>query len=181
MGFRLVPRNCLRTEGLVMKLSIAAASSLAILGSVAAFAADTSPARQALPLRDVVPYLEAHYRGEVIAIALDASGDKAAHYHVDMRYPETGTAKLDVDAATLQIVARSQPLAEDGWTSLAGAAAFATTYVRGQVVAAELDAVDGAMPHYDIDVRLETGDIARLKVDPKTRQLGWRTPPVVAD
>lgn len=48
------------------------------------------------------------------------------------------------------------------------------------MLAAELDAVDGASPHYDVDVRLPGGQIARLKVD-ASGQLGWRTPPVIAD
>jgi hypothetical protein len=49
------------------------------------------------------------------------------------------------------------------------------------VIAAELDAIDDRTPHYDIDVRLPGGEIARLKIDLQTRQLGWRTPPIMAD
>lgn len=163
-----------------MKLSTLA-MTLSVMWSAGAFAADASPAARPLSLRDAVSYMESRYQGEVVAIALDASGDKAAHYHVDMRYPDAGTAKLDVHAATLEISGRDQAHSQDGWTSLAGAAALAATHVRGQVIAAELDSIDGGSPHYDIDVRLPGGEIARLKIDPQTRQFGWRTPPIIAD
>ena len=163
-----------------MKLSTFA-MTLTVMWSAGAFAADVSPTTRPAPLWDLVPYLESHYQGEVVAIALDASGDKAAHFHVDMRYPDAGMAKLDVDATTLEISGRDQPRPGDGWTSLPGAAALAATQLRGQVLAAELNAVDGGSPHYDIDVRLPGGEIARLKIDAKTQQLGWRTPPVVAN
>jgi uncharacterized membrane protein YkoI len=126
--------------------------------------------------------MEQRYGGQVVGITLDEGGDKAAHYHVDLRYPVAGTAKLDVDAATLAIDGRLQPLPDEQWTmSLAGAAAYAVTHLGGQVLAGELDAVEGASPHYDIDVRLVNGAIARVKVDPRATQIAWRTPPVVAE
>ena len=152
---------------------------LSMMGSAAAFAAD-APANP-LALRQVATYMEARYQGKVVAITIDNSGDKAAHYHVDLFYPEAGLAKLDVDASTLEISARTQPLQATAWSPLHVAAASAAAGLGGQVIAATLDSVDGADSHYDIDVRLPTGDIARLKVDPVTRQFGWRTPPVVAD
>lgn len=163
-----------------MKLSALAMTLPAIL-SAGAIAADSEGRTRNLSLREVVPYLEARYGGEVVAVALDASGDKPAHYHVAIRYPDAGTAKLDVDAATLEISGRNQPAAANGWMSLANAAAYASTQLDGQVVAAELDALDAGSAHYDVDVRLAGGDIARLKIDAATRQLGWRTPPIVAD
>ena len=164
-----------------MKLS-ALAMTLTALWSAGALAAGPSVEyRGNVSVREMVPYLESHYGGEVVAIALDASGDKAAHYHVDMFYPGAGTAKLDVDAATLEISGRGRPLAADGLTSLAGAAAFAATHVEGEVIAAEVDAIDGGAAHYDIDLRLSSGEIARLKVDSRTREIGWRKPPIVAD
>jgi uncharacterized membrane protein YkoI len=163
-----------------MKLAVLAAA-LATIWSAGALAADAPPATQLVSMRNIVPYLESRYQGEVVAIAFDDSGDKPAHYHVDLRYAETGISKIDVDARTLRIAARVQPEPQDGWTSLAGATALAATLLRGQVTAAELDSIEGDAPHYDVDVRLASGDIARLKVDPKTQQIGWRTPPVVAD
>jgi uncharacterized membrane protein YkoI len=163
-----------------MKVSMLA-TTFALLWSTGAFAANPSAAERPVPLREVVAHLESRNQGEVVAIALDAGGDKAAHYHADLPYPGAGTAKLDVDAATLEISAREQPYAENGWTSLAGAAAYAAIHLNGQVVAAAIDAVDGGSAHYDIDVRLADGEIARLKVDPRTRSLGWRTPPVITD
>jgi uncharacterized membrane protein YkoI len=142
----------------------------------------TAHAAGTLPLRQIVPYLEARYEGEVVFVALDDAGDKPAHYHVDLRYPVAGIAKLDVDAATLDIAARVQPRPDTRWTtSLAGASAYAATQLGGQVLGAELDAADGDAAHYDVDVRLPHGDIARLKVDPRTRELAWRSPPVVRE
>ena len=163
-----------------MRSSVLAAT-LAMVWSAGALAADASLAARPVPVRDLVPYLESRYQGEVVAIALDAGGDKAAHYHVDLQYAGPAIAKIDVDATTLDIAARVHPLSEEGWTSLAGATALAATLLRGEVVAAQFDSIDGRVPHYDVDVRLTGGEIARLTVDPKTRQLGWRTPPIVTD
>jgi len=168
------------SKGTIMKLRTLAVSLTAVW-SAGALAAGGWPANDAVPLRDVASRMESRYAGDVIAIALDASGDKRAHYHVDLYYPAAGIAKLDVDAATLDIASREQPLPVEGWTSLAGAAALAATQVRGQVISAELDSVQGEAPHYDVDVRVEGDRVARLKVDPLTRQLSWRTPPVVAE
>jgi uncharacterized membrane protein YkoI len=160
-----------------MKLSMLA-TACAVMWSAGAVAANV-PSAGALTLRQMVAHMESQYQGEVVAIALDAGGDKAAHYHVDMRYPTAGMAKLDVDATTLEIASRVQPLSEVGWTSLPGATALAATQLRGQVIAAELDSIDGTTAHYDVDVRLPGGELARLKVDAKTQQLGWRTPPIM--
>jgi len=157
------------------------ATTLATIWSVGALAADASPASRLVPMRDLVPYLESRYQGEVVAVALDTGREEPAHYHVDMRYPESGIVKIDVDARTLGIAARVQPPSEHGWISLPGATALVSTLLDGQATAAELDSTDGAAPHYDVDVRLASGDIARLTVDAKTQQLGWRTPPIVKD
>lgn len=156
-----------------------AALSLAVLWSAGALAA-SSPER-IVPLREVIAQMEARYQGEVVAARLDDSGDKPLHYHVDVRYPEAGVAKLDVDAYMLAISAREQARPGERWTtSLAGAAAYAATLLQGQVLAAELDAIDGEPAHYDVDVRLANNAIARVKVDPVTRSLAWRANPVVA-
>jgi len=53
--------------------------------------------------------------------------------------------------------------------------------VPGQLLVAEFDAASGASAHYDIDVRLPHGAVARLKVDPATRQIGWRSPAIIND
>ena len=163
-----------------MKLRTLAVSMIA-MSSTVALAAGASQATHSIPLRDVAAQMESRYGGDVVAIGLDTSGDKRAHYHVDLYYPVAGIAKLDVDAATLDIVSREQPLPAEGWTSLAGAAALAATQVRGQVISAELDSVQGEAAHYDVDVRIADDRIARLKVDPLTRALTWRTPPVVVE
>lgn len=162
-----------------MKLGIIATA--VALASAVVIGAHASPAAQPLPLRDIVPTLEARYSAEVVAIALDESGDKAPHYHVELRYPGPAIARIDVDAATLEASAHRASPTENGWVSLAGAASAVAGLLDGEALVAALDASDGAAPHYDVDVRLATGDIARLKVDPATRRLDWRTPAVVAD
>jgi uncharacterized membrane protein YkoI len=123
--------------------------------------------------------MESRYPGKVAAIELDASGDKAAHYHVDMRFPKGGLEKLDVDAATLRIASREAAPTAAGSIPLLYAAAMVTAAIPGQMLLAELDATNGAPPHYDVDVRLPQGAIARLKVDAVTRQIGWRTPAII--
>lgn len=90
------------------------AMTLVVMWSAGASAADASPGNSPVVVRDLVPYLESRYQGEVVAIALDASGDKAAHYHVDMRYRDAGTSKLDVDATTLEISGRDAPRWRNG-------------------------------------------------------------------
>jgi uncharacterized membrane protein YkoI len=158
-----------------LRPTLLSAAMLLSVGAGGAHAADAAP----IPLRQIVPYLEARYEGEVVAIALDDAGDKPAHYHVDLRYPASGIARLDVDAGTLELAPRVPPHPAEKWTtSLAGASAYAATQLGGQVLAAELDAADGDAAHYDVDVRMADGRVARLKVDPRTRQLAWRSPPV---
>ena len=138
-----------------------------------------SPADRPLKLAEMVAQMESRFAGEVVAIQFDGSGDKPAHYHVDMRFPESGLASLDVDALTLAIASRDPAPLAVGSATLAYAAALVSTYVPGQVTVAELDAFEGVAPHYDVDVRLPQGAIARLKVDPTTRQIAWRDPAVV--
>ena len=60
-----------------MKVFALAAASIAAW-SASAIAADISPVTQPIPVRDTVAYMEALYQGEVVAIELDAAGDKAA-------------------------------------------------------------------------------------------------------
>ena len=114
-------------------------------------------------------------------IEYDSAGDKRAHYHVDMRFPDTTPARVDVDAETLALASHSaEPLATQA-TTLADAVAMIAALIPGQVTYAHLDAPSGAAPHFDIDVRLHQGGIAQLKVDSATGSFGWRNPPVVAD
>ena len=156
-------------------LMFAAVSSNTVLAATAPAAA--SP----LKLAVVVAAVESRYGGEVVAIEYDNAGDKRAHYHVEMRFPGTTPARVDVDAETLALASHSaEPLATPA-TTLAGAVAMIAARIPGQVTYARLDAPSGAAPHYDIDVRLQQGGIAQLKVDPATGSFGWRNPPVVAD
>ena len=153
----------------------------AALAAVAAPAFAASPAPDARPLRlaEVVTYMEATCGGEVTAIQLDASGDKSPHYHVDMRYPESGLARVDVDAVTREIFAHDTGPLEPASATLSEVATLVAAQLPGQLMIAELDTGDGAAPHYDVDARIAGGKIARLKVDAATRSIGWRQPAVI--
>ncbi len=87
-------------------MKTATLASLLLLASTSALAAASPAGSRLLALDEAVATLEAHYQGKVVAIALDDAGDKPAHYHVDMRFPESGLARVDVDAGTLEIAAR---------------------------------------------------------------------------
>jgi uncharacterized membrane protein YkoI len=149
--------------------------------SSSAFAANSRPTGRPLELVDVVASTESRYPAKVVAIQLDASGDKAAHYHVDLRFPGDGVAKLDVNAATLEVTAREASRLSPDSVPLVHAAALVMTAIPGQILTTELDATNGVAPHYDVDVKLAQGGIARLKVDATTRQIGWRTPAIISE
>lgn len=157
------------------------AFALLAAAPVAALAIDAPSARRPLRLADMVAHLESRYPGEVIAIQYDTAGDKTAHYHVDMRFPTSGLARIDVDAVTLAIASRDTVAMTRDSATLAEAAALAGAHIAGQVVAAELDGSDGVPAHYDVDVRLPKGGTAQLKIDPATRQIAWRNPAIVVD
>jgi uncharacterized membrane protein YkoI len=163
-----------------MKIRTLALTAIAF-SSAAAFAMSPSSADPTIKLADVVEQLEALYPGEVTAIQLDASGDKPAHYHVDMRFPASGLARVDVDALTFALSSHdSEPLAV-GSPTLAETVAWVASQLPGRVTAAQLDSTYDVPPHYDIDVRLPDGNVARVKLDPQTRQIAWRNPAIVAE
>jgi len=149
--------------------------------SATAFAAGPSQTARPLGLAAMVAHLEVRYPGEVTAIQYDAGGDKSAHYHVDMRFPASGIARIDIDALTLEIASRDTASLAAGAATLSEVAALVAAHVPGQVTAAALDGTGGTTPHYDVDVRLPTGGTANLKIDPATRQIAWRNPAVVDD
>ena len=161
-----------------MKIRILALTAIAL--SAATTLAMASPSEgQPLKLAEVVAHMESRYPGEVVAIQFDGSGDKRAHYHVDMRFPESGLASLDIDAVSLAMASRDVAPLTAGSPTLVYAAALIASQIPGQVIAAELDAFQGVAPHYDVDVRLPQGAIARLKVDTATLQIAWRNPAIV--
>jgi hypothetical protein len=80
---------------------------------------------------------------------------------------------------TRAIASRDPVSLPAGSAKLPYAAALVSVHVPGQVLIAELDAAEGVTPHYDVDVRLPEGSIARLKVDPVTRDITWREPAIV--
>ena len=148
---------------------------------VFAIGAQPSSAAPPLTLRDLLPVLESRYAAEVVAIALDESGDKAPHYHVELRYPGASIATVDIDAATLAASAHRVPSPSgDGW-ALVDATAAVEAALGGEAIAAAIGAGDGEAPHYDVDLRLATGYVARIKLDATTGRLEWRVPPVVPD
>jgi uncharacterized membrane protein YkoI len=164
-------------------LALAVAGTLATLASSsgAAVAADAPGSQPVARLQEIVSHVEATYKGEVTAIQFDDSGDKPAHYHVTVRWPEKGATTLDVDAASRNISVHQARFPRGrGSVSLAEVIKFVAARVPGHLLRAELDAGAGAAPHYDVDVLLPGGNIARLKIDATTRALGWRQPAVVA-
>jgi uncharacterized membrane protein YkoI len=177
MGFR---RGAHATQGQIMKLRTLALA-LAALASVPALAAAAAPEARPSRLAGVVSYLESAFPAEVTAIQLDASGDKAPHYHVDIRFPEYGLMKWDVDAETLDIAARDPAPLPSGSATIFEAAARVAAGVPGELTRVELDSSDDVPAHYDVDVRMPQGGTARLKVDSATRQIGWRTPAIAAE
>jgi uncharacterized membrane protein YkoI len=157
------------------------AFALLALSSVSASAAATSPAGSPIGLGEAVVLLQSRYPGKVMAIEFDASGDKPAHYHVGMLFAESGSVTVDVDAVTLEIASRHDTPLAPGSATLADAASLLATELPGDVLVAKVDATAGAKVHYDVDVRLPQGSIARLKVDAATRQIAWRNPAIVSD
>jgi uncharacterized membrane protein YkoI len=155
---------------------------VALIGasSALAYAAGSSTFRPAT-LAEMVAHMESSYPGEVIAIQYDASDGKGPHYHVDMRFPASGIARVDVDALTYRLASRDLSPPAPGSVTLAEAAGLIAAVVPGHVTVAELDSVYGGAPHYDIDVRLHDGGVARLSIDPATRQIAWREPAIIAD
>jgi uncharacterized membrane protein YkoI len=149
-----------------------------LLASAGTAAASASNYR----LADTVRAMEARYPGTVEMIELDDAGDRPAHYHVDMRFPQSGIARLDVDAATLAVASRDpMPRTPPGVPLLHVVAVVTTAIEDGRVVATRLDFGNGAPAHYDVDVALPSGALARLKFDAATGAIAWRAPAVVME
>jgi uncharacterized membrane protein YkoI len=66
-----------------------------------------------------------------------------------------------------------------GPATLSEVTALMGAQLPGQLTYAELDTGDGAPVHYDVDVRILSGKVARLKVDAATPSIGWREPAIV--
>lgn len=160
-----------------MKMHTLLFAALAAVSTTAAAGTTANPAP--LRLAEMVKYVEATYGGEVTAIEFDAAGDKSPHYHVGLWYPQAGPAQMDIDAVSRRIVVHDTGDLPAGAMTLAEATTLVSTHVPGRLTIAQLDAADGTPPHYDVDVRLDSGKIARLKIDAATREIGWRQPPVV--
>ena len=148
------------------------------ISSATAMATETTRDSRPRRLADVVAYIESTYPAEVVAVELDPAGDKPAHYHVEMRFPRNIPVALDVDAATLDVVSREPTLLSPASATMYDALRVTAAHLPGIVTFAVLDAVDGTPAHYDVDVRLPRGDIARIKIDAATREIGWRKPAI---
>jgi uncharacterized membrane protein YkoI len=68
-----------------------------------------------------------------------------------------------------------------GPTGFIHAVARVASGVQGQLLATRLDIGNGVPAHYDVDVALLQGAIARLKVDATTGEISWRTPAIVVE
>ena len=129
-------------------------------------------------LAATVAELESLYRGDVVGVRYDAADETPAHYHVDVLYPGPVLLAVEVDATTLDVVRTREAARANDSRTLADAAAFAASNLGGEVTAIALDPGAGRSAHYDVDVRVADGRTARLTVDPATRQIAWRSPPV---
>jgi uncharacterized membrane protein YkoI len=162
--------------------ALALSAATAFATATAAASATTSPSDvRPLTLAQMVTHLESTYPGEVATIRFDMSAVERAHYHVVMRFPQSGLASVDVDAVTLAIASREPAALPARAATLTEAAALVATHLPGTVAFAEFDAAAGTRPHYDVDVRLSEGATARLTVDPATGQIAWRVPAVIED
>jgi hypothetical protein len=150
------------------------------LSAAAGVASASSASDHPIRLAEAVQQLESRYPGDVVAIELDASGDKREHYHVQMRFPASGTVNVDVDAWTLEMASRDVAPLPVGGAALPEVVALIASQLPGEITRAQFDSASGAPPHFDVDVRLRTGDIARTRIDPISREISWRTPAVVA-
>ena len=150
-------------------------ASFAPVALAASSVLPTSPSR----LAEIVAYMESRLPGEVAAIEPDASGDKSAHYHVDMRFAGDTLIRMDLDAVTLDIAPHYPAPLPTGSFTVRDAVTMISTHVPGDITSVMLDSFAEVRPHYHIDVRLQEGATAQLKMDPLTGQIAWRTPPVV--
>jgi uncharacterized membrane protein YkoI len=128
-----------------------------------------------MSLAQAVALVRSLYPGEVIAAELDTTGDKAGHYHVDVRFAHGATVKFEVDASTRRVTARAEDYdLPGGALTLPEVIALVAAQVPGEVTSAVLDATGGMPAHYHVDVRLASGKVARLRVDARTRAIAWR-------
>lgn len=159
-----------------MKLrSIAFAATVLLAAS--AVASDRPPANSPT-LSKVVERLESRFHGDIVSVRYDDATGVVPHYHVDVRYTGHLLLGFDVDAETLDVVATPDVARDAPPAALADIAALAAVRMDGKVTSVALDAGRQGAPRYDVDVRVADGRIARLTVDPATREIGWRTPPV---
>lgn len=135
---------------------------------------------QPMTLVQAVDYMQSLYPGEVVAAELDTSGDKPAHYHVDIRFPHGRTAYLEVDALTRAIASR-MPSVESGpgTMDLVRGAQFIAAHYPGTVTLAEIDGSNAKDIHYHVDMRLANGRAARFRLDPENGAIRWRNPDAI--
>ena len=86
-----------------MKFRTFALAALVASSAPLAFATTSSPQTLSSSVAGVVAYIESRFPGEVTPIEPDASGDKSAHYHVDMRFAGDTLIRSDLDAVTLEV------------------------------------------------------------------------------
>lgn len=132
-------------------------------------------AQRPMSLAEAVEYLKSQIPGDVVAAELDASGDRSAHFHMDVRLPHGRLARFEVDPVTGRIASRA-PAAEParGALSVVDVLAAVGRQVPGDVTRVELDDSDVLHQHYHVDVRLVGGRMARLKVDAVTGRIAGR-------
>ena len=157
------------------------ALALTSLASAAVFAAAPSAAGAVPAIGETVAQLESRYPGKVVAIAstlratrpritTSTCGSRGAGWRGWTWTPRRSRSRR-ANARRSRPGPQRSPTPRLCWRAA----------VPGEILVAELDAATGAAPHYDVDVRLPEGAVARLKVDSATRRIDWRMPAIITD
>jgi uncharacterized membrane protein YkoI len=147
------------------------ALALCTFAGLPALAADAR--QKSLAPDEAIASAQSRVAGEVVAVKFDGSRSEAGHYHLAVRLGSGAIVPIEMDAGSgnLRLVAAPEPSPE-GMT-LAQAVNRVNKLVRGKITSAELDATDAADPHYHVDLLLDTGRPAWIRVDPNG-DLYWR-------
>jgi len=136
-------------------------------------AAATEPPLPTLTLEEAVAFVQANLAGEVIAARFDYSKSEAAHYHIDLRLPHGAVIKIELEARSQRLTSMPRPDSPPVAMRLIDAVRRANEKVPGTVTAAEFDWTSRNDPHYHVDVRQSTGEIAHVRVGPNG-EVDWR-------
>ena len=154
-----------------MKRTLLALALAALLGSPALAAAVEE--RQ-MTADQVIGYTQWTYPGRVLAARYDRSEAEHPHYHVEVLFKSGRVVAFAVDAVNgnfapvPQVSEQPQPP-----MSLEDAIGHVMQKFEGEVIAAEFDGTTRTDPHYHVDVKLTSGHVIPVRVEPNGT-LQWR-------